>query len=140
MKNQFVIRSVAIVVYALAAFLLFLISKGEVNAIYRYFAVGVGLIVTMYFIPFSLIKSIRKDLPFRDYLIASDIILFLTFAYMILIVLAANPLFKMAGITIRFINLLFCVIIYFKFKKSETEIKKLLYLHIVLAFMPVISY
>lgn len=132
MKNKFAIRAIAVAVYFLAGTLLFLINKEAIASTYRYVAVATGVIFTIYFIPISLIKSIKQELPTKKYLIASDIIFYLTFAYMVLIALADNPLFKIVGIGVMFINLLFCVVSYFKAEKNEKKMQRLMSLHILL--------
>lgn len=140
MKNKFAIRVIAVAVYFLAGTLLFLINKEAIASTYRYVAVATGVIFTIYFIPISLIKSIKQELPTKKYLIASDIIFYLAFAYMVLIALADNPLFKIVGIVVMFMNLLYCIVGYFKVERNEREIRKLLSLHLLLWFlMPLIS-
>ncbi len=74
MKNKFIIRAIAIIVYTLAGVLLFLVNKEAIVSTYRYVVVAAGVIATIYFIPISLIKSIQQELPTRKYLIASDVI------------------------------------------------------------------
>lgn len=140
MKIKYNLRTIAIAIYFLTGVLLFLINKEVVDSIYRYIAVGTGVIVTIYFIPISLIKSIRQELPSRKYLIASDIIFYLAFAYMILIALAENPLFKILGIVVMFLSFLYCIVGYLKWQRNGKEIRKLLILHVLLLFlMPLIG-
>ena len=74
MKNKFIIRAIAIIVYTLAGVLLFLVNKEAIVSTYRYVVGAAGVIATIYFIPISLIKSIQQELPPRKYLIASDVI------------------------------------------------------------------
>lgn len=141
MKNKFTIRAISVAVYFLAVVLWFFIIKDKISTNYRHLVVVAGLIGAVYFIPFSLIKSLREDLPIKRYLIASDIIFYLAFAYMVLIALADNPLFEIVGIVVMFINLLFCIVSYFKTEKNEKMIQRLITVHILLAFfMPIISY
>jgi|SRR5690554_48080 len=140
MKNKFNLKAIAVAVYFLAGVLLFFINKEAISSTYRHIAVATGVIGTIYFIPFSLIKSLREDLPIKRYLIASDIIFYLAFAYMVLIALADNPLFKILGISVMFLSFLFCIVGYFKVERNEREIRKLLSLHLLLWFlMPLIS-
>ncbi|HLS12335.1 MAG TPA: hypothetical protein VK050_09245 [Flavobacteriaceae bacterium] len=141
MKNKFTIRAISVAVYFLAVVLWFFIIKDKISTNYRHLVVVAGLIGAVYFIPSSLIKSLREDLPIKRYLIASDIIFYLAFAYMVLIALADNPLFEIVGIVVMFINLLFCIVSYFKTEKNEKMIQRLITVHILLAFfMPIISY
>lgn len=139
--SQSIIRATAITIYFLAGVLLFLINKEVIASTYRHIAVVVGVIATIYFIPISLIKSTQQELPTRKYLIASDIIFYLAFAYMVLIALADNPVFKIVGIVVMIINLLFCIVSYFKTEKNEKMILRLIGLHILLSFVvPMISF
>lgn len=140
MKTKFLIKAIAITIYFLTGVLLFLINKEVIASTYRYIAVVVGVIATLYFIPISLIKSIQQELPTRKYLIASDIVFYLAFAYIVLVALADNPLFKIVGVIVMFLSLLYCVVGYIKVEKNEKEIRKLLSLHLLLLFlMPMVS-
>src|SRR5690625_650173 len=80
MKNKFTIRAISVAVYFLAVVLWFFIIKDKISTNYRHLVVVAGLIGAVYFIPSSLIKSLREDLPIKRYLIASDIIFYLAFA------------------------------------------------------------
>ena len=140
MKNKFTIRAISVAVYFLTVVLLFLIKKEAVNTVYGYFSVVVGLLASLYFVPYSLIKSIRQDLSIRRYLIASDIIFYFIFVHMALMALADNPLFRIVGLVVMLANTIFCFVIYFKTKDKHEVIRKLLILHVLMmALMPLLK-
>lgn len=135
MKNKFILSIVFISIYFLTVVLLFFITKEVIDTIYGYFSVVAGIIAALYFVPFSLIKSIRQELAVRKYLIASDIIFYFIFVHMVLIVLADNPLFKIFGLVITLANIIFWFVTYFKVKDKNEVIKKLLILHATMMFL-----
>lgn len=62
MRNKFIISIVFISFYFLTVVLLFLIKKEAVDTVYGYFSVVVGLVASLYFVPYSLI-TLNPQVP-----------------------------------------------------------------------------
>lgn len=135
MKQKEKIKLYIIIFYSLSAILLFLIAKERLGSIYRYFSIIIGVIATIYLIPFALIKSINEKTELKNFSIISDIIFYLAIGYLILKALADNPIFEVVGIIISILNFAFCIFCYLKSSNDRKELKSILILHICLMFL-----
>lgn len=66
MKNKNLLKVVFLLGYILSIIVMFLINKESLDSTFRYLAVIIGVVAFIYFIPFSLIQSIRKRRQLRD--------------------------------------------------------------------------